>query len=351
MANEARNTATPGSDRPGDATGTSAATRATPKRRSLLSRMRAAFDRWWERNRFRVYIGGLLVLLFFAYFWPRMFITIHAGERGVMYRRFGGGVVLDRVWGEGLHVIPPWDVLAVYETRVQEKTFGFPTLTRDGLRIDLVVSVRYRPEMALLGHLHEDVGPRYYSRVIFPEIKSALRQTVGDRTAFEIYSTEGDVLQQALKEAKAFIEQKPIDLDQLVIEEIRLPPIVKQAIDQKHKQEQYLLEYEFRLQRAEREAERKRAEATGIRDYNAIIQQQGIDEDVLRWRGIEATLELSKSDNSKIIVIGGGRDKLPIILDASKDESGGGGDGATDADNKPDPDPDSLINEPAPPQP
>ena len=287
----------------------------------------SAVDRWWDRNRHRVYLAGLLAILTLLILWPRILVIIEAGHRGAMYRTLGNGTVLDRVWGEGLHVIPPWDLLISYETRIQESDFEYPTLTRDGLRIKLSISVRYRPRIRELGKLHAEIGPEYYERVIQPEIKSALRRTVGDRTAFEIYSTEGDVLQQALKDAAIGIELKPIDLDDVLIKEIALPPIVREAIDHKHKQEQALLEYEFRLQQEDKEAERKRTEATGIRDYEAIIAQQGLSDEVLRWRGIEATLALAKSPNAKVLVIGAGKSGLPIILDATGDggESGESG--------------------------
>lgn len=279
-------------------------------------------ESWWERNRFRIYLVTLIGLILFLFLVPYIYVTVPPGHRGVLFRRLGNGTRVDRTYGEGLQVKLPWDTLTVYETRVQQANITFPALTRDALRIDLSISVRYLPHIPTLGVLHKTIGPEYFERVIQPEIKSALRETVGDRTAFQLYSTEGGVLRTALDDARSKIEAKPIRLDRLLIEKIHLPPVVRSAIEAKHKQEQKMLEYEFRLETTEREAERQRIEAAGIRDYQMIIAQQGISDDVLKWRGIEATLKLADSQNAKMIVIGGDPNSLPVILNHGADNLG-----------------------------
>jgi prohibitin 1 len=275
---------------------------------------RERVDLWWEENRFYVYCAGLLWLLALAVLWPRVVITVPAGHRGVLFRTLHGGSVIDRTWDEGVHVILPWDKLTIYETRVMESDLSFSVLTKDGLALELEAAVRYSPVVAKLGVLHQELGPDYFKRVVAPDIQAALRATVGDRTAYELYSTEGDILQEARREAMLQLAKQHIDLEALLLKRIVLPTIVREAVEQKHRQEQMVLEYTFRLVREEKEAERKRTEAAGIRDFQNILAD-GIAPDVLRWRGIEATLELARSSNAKIVVIGGDG-RLPVMLDA-----------------------------------
>jgi hypothetical protein len=149
---------------------------------------------------------------------------------------------------------------------------------------------------------------------VAPDIESDLRHTVGDRTAYELYSTEGDILQDARLSAAQQLAKQNIDLQELLLKKIVLPAIVRQAIEEKHRQEQRVLEYTFRLATEEKEAARKRIEAAGIRDFESIAGT--ISPDVLRWRGIDATLELARSNNAKIVVVGGDG-RLPVLLDTA----------------------------------
>lgn len=278
-------------------------------------------DAWWIRNRFQIFVALLILAFLVVYFGSYIFITVPAGNRGVMFRRFAGGIVVDKTWGEGFHIIPPWDSLTIYETRLQEKTLDFEVLSREGLTIDLIASVRFHPIGERLGELHRDIGPDYFTRLIQPEIEAHLRKTMGDRTAYELYSNEGDILQEASKISLGVTTNTTsyIRIDELLIRKVVLPAVVRDAIEQKHRAEQRLLEYDFRVATEEKEADRKRIEATGIRDYNTIGGT--ISPDLLRWRGIEATLDLATSSNSKIIVIGGGDNGLPVILDTKTDDA------------------------------
>jgi regulator of protease activity HflC (stomatin/prohibitin superfamily) len=275
--------------------------------------VRERLDDWWEEQRFYIYIAGLLVILTLAVLWPRMFITVPAGHRGVLFRTLQGGSVVDRTWPEGLHLIPPWDRLTLYETRAMTSDLEFSLLTKDGLELQINISVRYRPVVEMLGTLHQNVGPDYFKRVVSPDIESDLRRTVGDRTAYELYSTEGDILQSARASALEQLGKQNIELQELLLKKIVLPSIVREAIEEKHRQEQKVHEYEFRLQTEDKEAARKRIEAVGIRDFENIVGT--IAPDVLRWRGIDATLELARSNNAKIVVVGGDG-RLPVLLDA-----------------------------------
>ncbi|MGK4008328.1 prohibitin family protein [Sorangium sp. So ce1036] len=268
---------------------------------------------------FATYTTLIVTLLLIGFFWPRMFITIPAGHHGVMYRLFGG-TVKDRVWKEGLNIVPPWDKLTIYETRLQERKISSSILSEEGVDLAVEVSVRFRPHLHMLGSLHQDIGPDYYERLIRPEVEAHVRHAFGSHAASDIYGSEPDIMQELVRplsylgrlntdsgESRGYV-----DIEELKLINISLPDIVKAAIADRYRQEQLMMEYRYRLQREEHEAERKRTEAAGIRDYNLIAST--ISPDLLRWRSIEATLELARSQNAKVVVIGGGQGGLPFVM-------------------------------------
>lgn len=267
------------------------------------------------------------VLLILAFLWPRVFVSVPTGNKGVMYRYFAGGTVTDRVWSEGLHIIPPWDHLSLYEVRLQQKTLTFDVLSDEGLNLAVVVCVRYRPDEAMLGFLHKDVGPEYFERMIEPDIRAHVRRTFGNRPAHEIYSSANDIdleLRRApslarLGESDSAASSPYVHIQEIKLVDIDLPDIVETSIAEKYRQEQLMLEYRYRLEREEQEAERKRTEAGGIRDYNAIIGP--LSPDVLRWRDLEATKELAAAPSSKVVVLGGNSD-ASLLFNVGGPESG-----------------------------
>ncbi|MDI3284224.1 prohibitin family protein [Polyangium sp. 15x6] len=271
--------------------------------------------RVWLRNvQFSAYATLVFVLLALGFLWPRIFIVVPSGSHAVMYRFFAGGTVTNRVWGEGVNVIPPWDSLTIYETRLQQETLKFDVLSEEGLDLGVEVSIRYRPNKEMLGFLHQDIGTDYFKRLIKPEVEAHVRRTFGNRPAYEIYASSRDVLQELgqipvlgrLEESDDDLSSRPyVIIQELKLVDIELPAIVESAIADKYKQEQLMLEYRYKLEREEKEAERKRTEAAGIRDYNIIASK--LNPDVLRWRSIEATLELAKAPSSKVVVLGGGQ--------------------------------------------
>lgn len=277
---------------------------------------RSPFREWSERTlgqfEYLTYTALVVVLLMLGFLWPRMFITIPTGSQGVMYRYFAGGTVTERVWGEGLHVIPPWDHLTVYEVRLQQKTLKFDVLSDEGLNLQVAISVKFRPDSDMLGHLHRDIGPDYFARIIEPDIQAHVRRAFGDRPAYKIYSSANDLMAElrrisslARDELGDGEEEKPyVQIQEIELVDLDLPEVVLAAIAERYRQEQLTLEYRHRLEREEAEAQRKRTEASGIRDYNTIIGE--LSPDVLRWRDLEATSELAKANNSKVLVLGGG---------------------------------------------
>ncbi len=270
---------------------------------------------WVVRHRFKAEIGLFLTVLLIVYFWKSIFITVHAGELGVYFKRFGGGTVLDKPpFSEGLHVIYPWDKIEIYNVREQQVTHEFHVLSQDGLRIDIFVSIRYHPHRDIqLNHLHQELGPDYLEAVIIPEVEAALRMIIGKYEPAELYQAEYGLLESALSESLLQLTEEFVTLDDLLITRLVLPQMVQEAIEDKLREQHNAQKYKYILMQAEEEAKRKVILATGIRDFQDIVGE-GISPQLLRWRGIEATLALAQSPNAKIVIIGGPQDGLPLIL-------------------------------------
>lgn len=242
-------------------------------------------------------------------------ITIDSGEAGVLYKTFGGGVVTDEPpLSEGFHVVAPWNKVFVYEVRQQEVLEKMNVLSSNGLDIKLEASVWFQPKYESLGKLHKEKSDRYRERVLLPAIRSAARSVVGRYTPEQLYSSKRDAIQQEIfEETKKIVDDQYIQLNEVLVRDVTLPPTIKDAIERKLKQEQESLEYEFRLVTAQKEAERQIIEAQGKADANKILSASLTDK-ILQDKGIEATIKLSESNNSKVIVIGSGDSGMPIIL-------------------------------------
>jgi regulator of protease activity HflC (stomatin/prohibitin superfamily) len=281
---------------------------------------RQRLSEWLSAAQFATTTILVILLLLVGFLWKRVFISIPAGNLGVMYLYLQGGTVTERVWSEGLHVIAPWNELTAYEIRLQQKELKFTVLSEEGLDLDVTVSIRYHLRPDMLGFLQKDVGADYYERLLKPEVQAHVRRTFGGRPAHEIYGSSRDVLQELAHvpvigklDLGAGGELRPyMDIEELKVLDIGLPAIVQASIAEKYRQEQLMLEYKFKLDREQSEAERKRTEAAGIRDYNMIASK--VSPDLLRWRGIDALSDLAKSQNSKVIILGGGSSGVPLIL-------------------------------------
>ncbi len=262
---------------------------------------------------------SLIILFLCAYLYNNIVFTIHSGEGGVLYRRFLGGTVIDKVYPEGIHFILPWDVMYIYNVRVQQIAHKFDVLTKNGLKIHLSISIRYFPEYDLLGVLHKKVGPQYVDTVVIPEIEAVLRMLIGRLDAQEVYTTERSIIEKSLNEAVEQVAQRFVIVDDVLIKKMQLPLRVEEAVQNKIEQKHLAEAHIFKIERQKREAERKRIEGEGMRDYNKTVNES-LSYQILQWMAIQATLELAKSENSKVVVVGTGRRGLPVfgslILDA-----------------------------------
>jgi prohibitin 1 len=242
-------------------------------------------------------------------------VTIKSGQAGVLYKTFGGGVVTDEpALGEGFNIVAPWNRVFVYEVRQQEIFEKMQVLSSNGLEIQLEASAWFQPQSDKIGSLHQEKGENYISRVIQPAIRSAARSVVGRYTPEQLYSSKRDVIQtEIFVETKKILDKQFIQLNEILVRDVTLPPTIKTAIERKLKQEQESLEYEFRLVTAKKEAEKQIIEAQGKADANRILSAS-LNERILQDKGIEATIQLSQSSNSKVVIIGSGKSGMPIIL-------------------------------------
>ncbi|MEC7265655.1 MAG: prohibitin family protein [Bacteroidota bacterium] len=242
-------------------------------------------------------------------------VTIGSGEAGVLYRTFGDGVVTDEPpLGEGFHLVAPWNKVFIYEVRQQEVFEKMKVLSSNGLDIQLDASAWFQPKYEFLGKLHQEKSEQYKDRILLPAIRSAARSVVGRYTPEQLYSSKRDAIQNEIfEETKNIVDGQYIQLNEILVRDVTLPNTIKEAIERKLKQEQESLEYEFRLVTAQKEAEKVRIEAQGKADANRILSASLTDK-ILQDKGIEATLMLAQSPNTKVVVVGSGNDGLPLIL-------------------------------------
>ncbi len=240
-------------------------------------------------------------------------VRIDSGQAAVLWSALAGGTQ-EEVYGEGLQIVAPWNRMYVYDVRIQDRVENLHVLSRNGLSVGMETSIRYQLVASELAKLHTDIGGAYFDRIIQPVVRSAAREVVAQFTPEELYSTKRDKVGGKIFDAvEAGLEGKHITLLAVLIRNVELPEKIKRAISEKLEEQQKAQKMEFTLARERKEAERKAIEATGIAEFQRIVTT-GITDALLRWKGIEATQALATSANAKVVVVGGGRDGLPIIL-------------------------------------
>ncbi len=285
------------------------------------------FSHWFvckcEKYWVELFSSTAILLLLFIVLWPLIIHNIPPGHVGVLWLRIFGGTVVDETLGEGLKLTFPWDKIYVYDARLQYVQEHVKGLSIDGLDVGVTVTGRFVINAEKVGYLHKALGPSYIDTLIRPQLRTILMTYISMNEADDFYSSDRRKLQNEIqadfKNALANVVANVdfsgayIKLESVLIEEIDLPPFVKQAIEEKERVRHASEAYQYRLVLEDKERERKRIEAEGIRTFQQIVSP-GITESYLRWRGIEATLKLAMSNNAKVVIIGGGKDGLPIIL-------------------------------------
>jgi regulator of protease activity HflC (stomatin/prohibitin superfamily) len=293
---------------------------------------RTRWRRFVDRHLPSVVIYLMVLTLVGVVLWPHMVITVPSGYVGVLWKRFGSGTVLDPrlLKNEGFNGVLPWNRVFLYDLRLQFLTDSYNAISSDGVNLTASVVVRYRLQRDAVPVLHQAIGPNYQQVLIQPGIGSLTREVIAQYTAEQVYSTARQEIQEKIRDlvenrlSEKMMEHEgeesyrvsmrdTIILYDILVTGIELPAAIVAAINRKTEQYYIAEEYKFRVEREKRESERKKIEGEGIRDFQQTVSQ-GINESYLRWRGIEATLQLSQSTNAKVVIIGSGKDGLPVIL-------------------------------------
>ena len=252
-------------------------------------------------GRTSIWIVGFM-LLALVVLWQRVIYVVPAGGAGVMWQMFFGGTVTDYVYGEGLHIMFPWDRFTIYDTRVQVVESDFTTLTNKGLAIELKLTIRFHPDYDTVALLDQRVGKEYVSKVVKPTVESVLRRYIGREEPESIYTNKEGVLSSIISRAIAETSEQFVSIDDVIIRQVVLPESLRDAIGTKLIYQQQAEGYEFRLVGEKQEAERKRIEAQGISDSQNIIKQ-GLTPELLRWEAIRVEGEIAKSANAKLLIM------------------------------------------------
>jgi regulator of protease activity HflC (stomatin/prohibitin superfamily) len=243
--------------------------------------------------------------------------VVDSGHRGIVFKSLGGGTSKE-VLGEGLHVMPMWNSVIAYDTRVHEMKENLVVISSNGLTIQVDTSVRYRPKADELFELQTTIGQDYAQKVIGPVVRSEARKVLGRYQPEEIYSTKREQIEvQIYDEVLKALEGKHVIVEAILVRDVGLPETIKTAIADKLAEEQRSQKMKFTLDKERQEATRKKVEAEGIATYQSIVRQ-GLTAEYLQWKGIEATEALALSQNAKVVIIGSGKSGLPVILQTDK---------------------------------
>ena len=261
--------------------------------------------------------GGIPLIIFAVVLiivFSKSTVTIGPGEGGVIFEQFTGGINTERTYGEGFQIVAPWNKMIVRKVRQQSISDEMNVLSINGLEVRVNGTIWYEPQFQNLGLLIKTKGEDYERELLDPAINAAARSVVGRYTPEQLYSSKRDVIEQEiLDEVQIILKDQYLNVKRVLVKDVKLPTTIKNAIETKLKQEQESLEYEFRIAKAKKEAERQQIDAEGKAKANLILSASLTDK-ILQEKGIEATLKLAGSENSKVIVIGSGKDGLPIIL-------------------------------------
>jgi len=255
-----------------------------------------------------VRVLGLAVLVLFVLYLSAT--VVPAGHVGV--KDFFGSVS-DRALGPGISLVIPGTRVLKFSTQTREIKEAAAVPTSEGLIVNLDVSLLFRLRPDVAPQVYKTVGRQFEQVIIEPQLRSAIRDVTAEYEAKFLYSAEREkVAQNIFKHMKAALAPRGVEAEQVLLRNVQLPPLLTTAIQEKLQAEQQAQRMRFVLDRERQEADRKRVEAQGIADFQAIVAK-GISAELLKWKAIEVAHELSKSPNSKIIVLGD-KSGLPIIL-------------------------------------
>lgn len=258
-------------------------------------------------------ILGVIIILFFI-FASKTFVILEPTERGVVFRQYTTGLDVEDVKEEGLNIIAPWNKIIIFEIAEHQIEETMDVLSQDGLSINIDVSLRFRPKPEKIGYLYKAFKRGYETNLVRPELRSAVRGIIGQYTPEELYATKRQEIESQIEEkTREILDRNHVELKALLFRSIKLPAAIQKSIEDKLTADQEAQKYNYIIEREKKEAERRRIDAEGKATANRILSASLTDK-ILKEKGILATEELAKSQNTKVIVIGSGKDGLPIIL-------------------------------------
>jgi prohibitin 1 len=256
---------------------------------------------------------ALLAMLVFAVIGLLQCVTVvPAGSVGVVDFF---GTVSDNTLKSGINFVNPFARIVKFSVQTTENKEVMQVLSREGLTIGLEISALYRLDPDSAASMYRKVGEDYADVVLVPQFRAISRAVTASFQASALYSSERERLGAGIQEELARnVGPRGIVIESTPLRNVALPTQLTDAIEQKQRAEQESQRMEFILTKEKQEADRKRIEAKGIADFQSIVAQ-GISEPLLRWKGIEATEKLAQSQNAKVVIVGAGKDGLPVILD------------------------------------
>lgn len=224
------------------------------------------------------------------------------------------GRVTGETLGEGMHLINPLKTNNEMSIQTQTLKESASVPSSEGLMMALDTSLIYHLNPERAADVFQRIGADYETVVVEPTLRSAIRESTASHTANALYTGEREmVAKQITDQITQSLSQRGITVENVLLRDIQLPATLKASIEAKQQAEQEALAMNFRLQKETQEAQRKRIEAAGVRDFQQIVAQ-GITPSLLEWKGIEATETLAKSPNTKVVVVGNPKNGLPLIL-------------------------------------
>lgn len=271
------------------------------------------FKRTGRRQESNVALGGIAVAALVVVL--QLFTVVPAGTVGVI--DFLGNVS-DNTLKAGVNVVNPMANVVKFSIKTQEFKEEMNVPSEEGLSVNLEISLLYRLNPDQANQIYKTVGQNYGDIILIPQFRSVVRGVTAKYQAKALYTASREKLaNEIMDELSALVNPRGIQIEAAALRQIVLPPGLTKSIEEKLQAEQESERMQFVLKREEQEAERKRIEAKGISDFQNIVSE-GINEQLLKWKGIEATEKLAQSTNTKIVVIGSGKDGLPIILGGDK---------------------------------
>jgi regulator of protease activity HflC (stomatin/prohibitin superfamily) len=248
---------------------------------------------------------GALILLF------RLFTVVPAGTVGVV--DFLGNVSSTTL-KSGVNIVNPLANVIKFSIKTQELKEMMNVPSKEGLSVQLEISLLFSLDPDNASKIYKTVGENYQEIILVPQFRSVVRGVTAKYDAKALYTASREQLAHEIRsELENLVGPRGILIESAPMRQIILPAGLTASIEEKLKSEQESQRMQFILRREEQEAERKRIEAKGISDFQDIVSR-GISTQLLQWKGIEATEKLANSTNSKIVIIGSGKDGLPIIL-------------------------------------